>query len=66
LNPGGVRIGTGEIYRQVEQVPEVMESLAIAQTWFDDFRVVLFVILRQGITLGDVLIARIKLILTSP
>jgi acetoacetyl-CoA synthetase len=61
LNPGGVRIGTGEIYRQVEQVPEVMESLAIAQTWFDDVRVVLFVILRQGIVLDDDLIARIKL-----
>jgi acetoacetyl-CoA synthetase len=42
----GVRIGTGEIYCQVERVPEVMESLTIAQTWFDDVRVVLFVILR--------------------
>jgi acetoacetyl-CoA synthetase len=61
LNPGGVRIGTGEIYRQVEQVDEVMESMAVAQTWgTDDVRVVLFVILRVGITLDDDLITRIK------
>jgi acetoacetyl-CoA synthetase len=61
LNACGVRIGTGEIYRQVEQVPEVMESLTIAQTWFGDVRVVLFFILRQGIVLDDDLIAGIKL-----
>ena len=51
LNPGGVRIGTAEIYRQVEQVPEVLESIAIAQNWGNDVRVVLFVRLRDGLTL---------------
>jgi len=51
LNPGGVRIGTAEIYRQVEQVPEVLESIAIAQEWEHDVRIVLFVRLREGLTL---------------
>ena len=51
LNPGGVRIGTAEIYRQVEQVPEVLESIAIAQEWDHDVRVVLFVRLREGLQL---------------
>ena len=46
LNPGGVRIGTAEIYRQVEQLPEVLESLVIGQQWDDDERIVLFVRLR--------------------
>jgi len=53
LNPGGVRIGTAEIYRQVEKVPEVLESIAIGQDWDEDVRVVLFVKLREGITLDD-------------
>ncbi|MFN3586176.1 MAG: acetoacetate--CoA ligase [Moraxellaceae bacterium] len=53
LNPGGVRIGTAEIYRQVEKVPEVMESLAIGQDWQGDVRVVLFVRLREGLLLDD-------------
>ncbi|MDI1302867.1 MAG: acetoacetate--CoA ligase [bacterium] len=53
LNPGGVRIGTAEIYRQVEKVPEVLESIAIGQNWDDDVRVVLFVKLREGITLNQ-------------
>jgi acetoacetyl-CoA synthetase len=60
LNPGGVRIGTAEIYAQVEQVPEVIEALAIAQDWDADVRVVLFVRLREGAVLDDALIARIK------
>ena len=55
LNPGGVRIGTAEIYRQVEQVDEILESLAIGQEWQDDVRVVLFVRLRDGIHLDDAL-----------
>jgi acetoacetyl-CoA synthetase len=53
LNPGGVRIGTAEIYRQVEQVPEVLESLAVGQQWQGDVRIVLFVRLRDQITLTD-------------
>ncbi len=59
LNPGGVRIGTAEIYRQVEQVPEVLESVAVGQHWNDDERVILFVRLREGLTLDDDLRARI-------
>jgi len=59
LNPGGVRIGTAEIYRQVEQVPEVLESVAVGQHWDDDERVILFVRLRDGVTLDDALRARI-------
>ena len=53
LNPGGVRIGTAEIYRQVEALDEVVESLVIGQQWDDDVRVVLFVVLRDGVTLDD-------------
>ncbi len=53
LNPGGVRIGTAEIYRQVENMDEVVESICIGQDWDDDVRVVLFVILREGVTLDD-------------
>ena len=49
LNPGGVRIGTAEIYRQVEQLPEVVESLVIGQHWDDDERIVLFVRLADGL-----------------
>ncbi len=60
LNPGGVRIGTAEIYRQVEQLDEVIESLVIGQDWDNDVRVVLFVKLREGLTLDSALIARIK------
>jgi acetoacetyl-CoA synthetase len=51
LNPGGVRIGTAEIYRQVEQIADVVESLAIAQRWQNDERIVLFVRLREGVRL---------------
>ena len=60
LNPGGVRIGTAEIYRQVEQVPEVLEALCIGQDWQGDVRVVLFVRLREGETLTPEMEAHIK------
>ena len=60
LNPGGVRIGTAEIYAQVEQLPEITEALAIGQDWDDDVRVVLFVRLRDGVKLDEDLQARIK------
>jgi len=60
LNPGGVRIGTAEIYRQVEAIDEVLEGLAIGQDREGDVRVVLFVRLREGVALDDTLIARIK------
>jgi len=60
LNPGGVRIGTAEIYRQVEQLNEVVESLVIGQDWDNDVRVVLFVRLRDGITLDETLVKKIK------
>ncbi len=60
LNPGGVRIGTAEIYRQVEQLSEVVESLVIAQDWDNDVRVVLFVRLREGLELDEVLVKKIK------
>jgi acetoacetyl-CoA synthetase len=66
LNPGGVRIGTAEIYRQVEQLPEIVESLVIGQEVGDDrggdrdVRIVLFVRLRDGVTLDDALRERIR------
>jgi len=53
LNPGGVRIGTAEIYRQVEQIPDVLESLVIGQQWDGDERIVLFVKLRDGLHLDQ-------------
>jgi acetoacetyl-CoA synthetase len=60
LNPGGVRIGTAEIYRQIDKLDEVLESLAIGQDWDNDVRVVLFVRLRPGIELSADLVRRIK------
>ena len=60
LNPGGVRIGTAEIYRQVERLDEVVESLVIGQRWDGDERVVLFVRLREGLSLTEDLRARIR------
>ncbi|NLS02446.1 acetoacetate--CoA ligase [Rhizobium sp. P32RR-XVIII] len=60
LNPGGVRIGTAEIYNQVEQMEEVAEALCIGQEWDDDVRVVLFVRLAPGVTLTDDLVKTIK------
>jgi acetoacetyl-CoA synthetase len=55
LNPGGVRIGTAEIYRQVEKIHEIIDSLVIGQQWQGDVRVVLFVVLRDGVALTDTL-----------
>ena len=60
LNPGGVRIGTAEIYAQVEQLPQIIEALAIGQQWDDDVRVVLFVRLAGGVALDDDLQKRIR------
>jgi acetoacetyl-CoA synthetase len=60
LNPGGVRIGTAEIYRQVEQVDEVLESVVIGQEVGNDVRVVLFVRLRDGLVLDEALRERIR------
>ncbi|WP_119392157.1 acetoacetate--CoA ligase [Taklimakanibacter lacteus] len=61
LNPGGVRIGTAEIYAQVERIPEVIEALAIGQDWDNDVRIVLFVRLREGAVLDEGLVNAIKL-----
>ncbi|NVK43876.1 MAG: acetoacetate--CoA ligase, partial [Oceanospirillaceae bacterium] len=60
LNPGGVRIGTAEIYRQVDKVEAVQEAVAIGQSWQDDVRVVLFVRLRDGECLDDALEQEIR------
>ncbi len=60
LNPGGVRIGTAEIYRQVEQMDEVLEALVVGQDWDNDVRVVLFLKLRQGLRLDEQLARSVK------
>jgi acetoacetyl-CoA synthetase len=60
LNPGGVRIGTAEIYRQVEQLEPVAESLVIGQDWNGDVRVVLFLKLKEGLSLDEALSNAIK------
>jgi acetoacetyl-CoA synthetase len=60
LNPGGVRIGTAEIYRQVETIPEVKDSLVIGQDWENDVRVILFVVLAEGVEMTEELEKRIK------
>jgi len=60
LNPGGVRIGTAEIYNQVEQLPEIAEALCIGQDWDNDVRVVLFVRLAPGVALDEELEKRIR------
>ena len=60
LNPGGVRIGTAEIYRQVEQLDEVLDSVAVGQEWDDDVRVVLFVRCARASNLDDALRERIR------
>tara|TARA_R110002072_G_scaffold7773_6_gene41570 strand:- start:15 stop:1979 length:1965 start_codon:yes stop_codon:yes gene_type:complete len=65
LNPSGVRIGTAEIYRQVDKVPEVLESVAVGQTLEDDERIILFVRLVDGLTLDDELIEHIKAVIQS-
>jgi len=60
LNPGGVRIGTAEIYRPVEAMEEILDSIVVGQDWEDDVRVVLFVILAEGVEMTDELVKRIK------
>jgi len=55
LNPGGVRIGTAEIYRQVERVPQVLDALCVGQQWQGDIRIILFVVLRPGVSLDPTL-----------
>ncbi|VXC23546.1 Acetoacetyl-coenzyme A synthetase [Pseudomonas sp. 8AS] len=65
LNPGGVRIGTAEIYRQVEKVEEVLESIAIGQDWDGDVRVVLFVRLREGVALTEELQTQIRQVIRA-
>ena len=60
LNPGGVRIGTAEIYNQVEQMEEIVEAICIGQTWEDDVRVVLFVRLAAGVELDEQLEKKIR------
>jgi acetoacetyl-CoA synthetase len=60
LNPGGVRIGTAEIYRQVETLDEIVEALVIGQDWEGDVRVVLFVKLKDGVSLSEELVSRLK------
>ena len=60
LNPGGVRIGTAEIYRQVEQFDEVEEAIVVGQNWRGDQRVVLFLRLREGLALDEELIGRVR------
>lgn len=65
LNPGGVRIGTAEIYRWVEKLDEILESIAIGQNWDDDVRVVLFVVLRDGIELDNNLQQRIRKVIRN-
>jgi len=63
LNPGGVRIGTAEIYRQVERLEEITESIVIGQDWKDDVRVILFVVLAEGVELDDALKDRIRAVI---
>ncbi len=60
LNPGGVRIGTAEIYRVVEAEEEVVEAIAVGQDWRGDQRILLFLVLREGLTLDDDLVARLR------
>ena len=60
LNPGGVRIGTAEIYRQVEKLNDILESIAIGQNWEGDVRIVLFVVLREGTVLDEDLESQIR------
>ncbi len=63
LNPGGVRIGTAEIYRQVDKLPEIAESLAVGQEWQHDTRIVLFVRMQSGQQFEDALADRIRRII---
>ena len=65
LNPGGVRIGTAEIYRQVEKFDQIVDAVCVGQLWEDDTRVILFVVVRAGEYLDDNLIAEIKTLIRS-
>jgi acetoacetyl-CoA synthetase len=65
LNPGGVRIGTAEIYRQVMTIEEVVDSLVVGQDWDGDTRVILFVVLREGVALDRALTKRIRTTIRS-
>jgi acetoacetyl-CoA synthetase len=65
LNPGGVRIGTAEIYRQVEAMDEIIDSIVVGQRWEDDVRVILFVMLKEGIELNDEMVKKIKTTIRS-
>jgi acetoacetyl-CoA synthetase len=65
LNPGGVRIGTAEIYNQVETLDEIVEAICIGQEWDDDVRVVLFVKLAEGVVLDDALKSKIKSVIRT-
>jgi acetoacetyl-CoA synthetase len=65
LNPGGVRIGTAEIYRQVERLPEILECLAVGQRWQNDERIILFVQMRDGHALDEPLCDRIRQLIRS-
>jgi acetoacetyl-CoA synthetase len=63
LNPGGVRIGTAEIYRQVEQLEEIEDSVVVGQNWKNDVRVILFVKMAEGFQLTDELRSKIKTVI---
>lgn len=63
LNPGGVRIGTAEIYRQIETIPEILDSLTVSQEWQDDSRIILFVVLKKDQQLTPELKDHIKTII---
>ena len=60
LNPGGVRLGTSEIYSVVERFKEVKESIVVGQSWDNDIRIVLFVVLNKGLILKDNLVSKLK------
>ena len=63
LNPSGVRIGTAEIYSQVQKVEEVIDCMAVGQKWDNDERVILFVVMREGVALTDEIKKKIKTII---
>jgi acetoacetyl-CoA synthetase len=65
LNPGGVRIGTAEIYHQIEKIEEIIDSVVIGQPWQDDVRIVLFVKLREGVNLDETLVQKICTLLKT-
>ena len=60
LNPGGVRLGTAEIYSEVEKFKEIKESVAVGQSWDNDVRIVLFVVMNKNFVLNDLLLSKIK------